>query len=73
MVEKNVWSSSPERTPKFSQNSNSQNSCKLLQILTSKKDVLFLLGNWNAKVGNQEIPGMTGKFGLGYKMKQGKD
>ena len=67
-----MWSSSPERTPKFSQNPNSQNSCKLLQILTSKKDVLFILGNWNAKVGSQEIPGMTGKFGLGYKMKQGK-
>ena len=64
MVEKDVCSSSV-RTPKFSQNSNSQNSHKLLQILTSKKDVLFILGNWNAKVGSQEIPGMTGKFGLG--------
>ena len=33
--------------------------------LTPKKNVLFILGNWNAKVGNQEIPGVTGKFGLG--------
>ena len=33
--------------------------------LTPKKDVLFIIGNWNAKVGNQEIPGVTGKFGLG--------
>ena len=33
--------------------------------LTSKKDVLFITGGWNAKVGNQEIPGVTGKFGLG--------
>ena len=30
-----------------------------------KKDVLFIIGNWNAKVGSQETPGVTGKFGLG--------
>ena len=33
--------------------------------LTPKKDVLFIIGNWNAKVGSQETPGVTGKFGLG--------
>ena len=33
--------------------------------LTPKKDVLFIIGDWNAKEGNQEIPGITGKFGLG--------
>ena len=33
--------------------------------LTSKKDVLFIIGAWNAKVGSQETPGITGKFGLG--------
>ena len=33
--------------------------------LTPKKDVLFIIGNWNAKVGSQEIPGVTGKSGLG--------
>ena len=33
--------------------------------LTLKKDVLFIIGNWNAKVGSQEIPGVTGKFDLG--------
>ena len=33
--------------------------------LTSKKDVIFIIGDWNAKVGSQEIPGVTGKFGLG--------
>ena len=33
--------------------------------LTPKKDVLFITGDWNAKVGSQEIPGVTGKFGLG--------
>ena len=43
-----------------------------LQDLTPKKDVLFIIGDWNAKVGSQEIPGTTGKFALEYKMKQGK-
>ena len=38
--------------------------------LTPPKDVLFIIGDWNAKVGSQETPGVTGKFGLG--MKQGK-
>ena len=33
--------------------------------LTPPKDVLFIKGDWNAKVGSQEIPGVTGKFGLG--------
>ena len=33
--------------------------------LTPKKDVLFIIGDWNAKVGNQEIPGIAVKFGLG--------
>ena len=32
--------------------------------LTPKKDVLFIIGDWNAKVGHQETPGLTGKFGL---------
>ena len=40
--------------------------------LTHKTDVLFIIGDWNAKVGSQEIPGVTGKFGLGVQMKQGK-
>ena len=33
--------------------------------LKAKKDVLFIIGDWNAKVGSQETPGETGKFGLG--------
>ena len=41
--------------------------------LTSKNDVLFIIGDWNAKVGSQETPGVTGKFCLGIRMKQGKD
>ena len=40
--------------------------------LIPKKDVLFIIGDWNAKVGSQESPGVTGKFGLEYRMKQGK-
>ena len=35
--------------------------------LTPKKDVLFIIGDWNAKVGSQETPGVTGKFGLGVR------
>ena len=33
--------------------------------LTPQKDILFILGDWNAKVGSQETPGVTGKFGFG--------
>ena len=40
--------------------------------LTSKKNVLFIIGDWKAKVGSQETPGVTGTFALEYKMKQGK-
>ena len=42
----------------------------LLEI-TPPKDVLFIIGDWNAKVGNQEIPGVTGKFGLGVQNESG--
>ena len=40
--------------------------------LTLKKDVLFIIGNLNAKEGSQEIPGVTGKFGLGIQNKAGQ-
>ena len=40
--------------------------------LTPKKDALFTIGDWNAKVGSQEIPGVTGKFGLGVQNKAGQ-
>ena len=40
--------------------------------LTPKKDVLFIRGDWNAKVGSQEIPGVTGKFGLGIQNEGGQ-
>ena len=39
---------------------------------TTKKDVLFILGDWNAKVRSQEIPGVTGKFGLGVQNEAGQ-
>ena len=39
---------------------------------TPKKDVLFIIGDWNAKVGSQETPGVTGKLALECGMKQGK-
>ena len=44
-----------------------------LSELTPKKDVLFIIGDWNAKVGSLETPRVTGKFGLKCGMKQGKD
>ena len=40
--------------------------------LTHKKDVLFIIGDWNAKVDSQEIPGVTGKFGLGVQNEAGQ-
>ena len=40
--------------------------------LTPKKDVLFIIGDWNAKGGSQETPGVTGKFGLGVQNKAGQ-
>ena len=42
----------------------------LLEI-TRKKDVLFIIGDWNAKVGSQEMPGITGKFSLGVENEAG--
>ena len=40
--------------------------------LTPQKDVLYIIGDWNAKVGSQEIPGITGKFGLGVQNEAGQ-
>ena len=40
--------------------------------ITPKKDVLFIIGEWNAKVGSQGTPRVTGKLALEYRMKQGK-
>ena len=40
--------------------------------LTPKKDVIFIIGDWNAKIGSQETPGGTGKFGLGIRKEAGQ-
>ena len=45
---------------------------KDLLELTPQKDILFILGDWNAKVGSQETPGVTGKFGLGVQHEAGQ-
>ena len=64
----------------YAQTSNAEEAdieqfCEDLQDfleLTPQKDVLFIIGDWNAKVGSQEIPGVTGKFGLGVQNEAGK-
>ena len=43
----------------------------LLELI-HKKDIIFIIGDWNAKVGNQEIPGVTGKFGCGVQREAGQ-
>ena len=40
--------------------------------MNTRKNVLFIIGDWNAKVGSQEIPGVTGKFGLGVQNEAGQ-
>ena len=40
--------------------------------LTTKKDVIFIIGDWNVKVGRQDIPGVTGQFGLGVQNEAGQ-
>ena len=52
-------------------NGSMKNLQDLLE-LTPKKDVLFIIGDWNAKVGSQETPGITGKFGLGVQNEAGQ-
>ena len=51
-----------------------ENSASILQILelTPKKDVLFIIEDWNTKVESQEIPGVIGKFGLGVQNEAGQ-
>ena len=50
----------------------SMKTYKIFIELTPKKDVLFIIGDWNAKLGSQEIPGVTGKFGLGAQSEAGQ-
>ena len=51
----------------------SMKTYKIFLELTPKKDVLFIIGDWNAKVGSQETPGIQANLALEYGMKQGKD
>ena len=50
----------------------SMKTYKTFLELTPKKDVLFIIGDWNAKVGSQETPEVTGKFGLGVQNEAGR-
>ena len=50
---------------------SSMKACNLLE-LTPQNKVIFIIGDWNAKVGGQEIPGVTGKFGLGIQNEAGQ-
>ena len=49
-----------------------ENLQDLLALTPQKKDVLFIIGGWHARVGNQKIPGVTGKFGLGVQHEAGQ-
>ena len=59
--------------PKKLKLNGSRKTYKTFLELTPQKDVLFIIVDWNAKGGSQEAPGITGKFSLEYRMKQGKD
>ena len=61
----------PVMLNKLKLNSSMKTYIRTLE-LTPKKDVLFIIGDWNAKVGNQETPGVTGKFGLGVQNETGQ-
>ena len=58
----------------YAPTSNAEEAEDLQDLLEPipKKDVLFIIGDWNAKVGSQEIPGVIGNLALEYRMKQGK-
>ena len=61
----------PVMLKKLKLNGSNEDLQDLLE-LTPKKDVFFIIGNWNAKVGSQEEPGVTGKFGLGVQNEAGQ-
>ena len=69
------YRSNPSLCPKQYEEAEVEQLCEDLQDLldlTPKKDVLFIIGDWNAKVGSQETPGITGKFGLGVRNEAGQ-
>ena len=61
----------PVMLKKLKLNGSNEDLQYLLE-LTTKTDVLFIIGDWNAKVESQEIPGVTGKFGLGVQTEAGQ-
>ena len=61
----------PVMLKKLKSNGSMEDLQDLLE-LTPKKDVLFIIGNWNAKAGSQEILGVTGMFGLGEQNEAGQ-
>ena len=61
----------PVMLKKLKLNSSYEDLQDLLE-LTPRKDVFFIIGDWNAKVGSQETPGVTGKFALGMRNEAGQ-
>ena len=61
----------PLTLKKLKLNSSNEDLQDLLELTPKKKNVLFIIGDWNAKVGSQEIPGVIGKFGLGVQNEAG--
>ena len=62
----------PRMPKKLKLNSSFYGDLQDLQELIPKKDALFIIGDWNAKVGSREIPGVTGKSGLGVQNEAGQ-
>ena len=62
----------PTTNAKETEVERSHEDLKDLLELTSKKDIFFIIGDWNAKVGSQETHGVTGKFGLGIQNEAGQ-
>ena len=67
-----IQSYAPTTNPKEVKAERFYQDLQDLQELPPKKDVLFIIGDWKAKVGSQEIPGVTGKFGLGVQTEAGQ-
>ena len=62
----------PTRNAEEAEVEQSYEDLQDLLELTPKKDILFIIGDWNEKVGSQETPGITGKFGLGVQNEAGQ-
>ena len=67
-----IWVYGPTTDAKEIEGDQFYEDLQDLLELTPKKDVLFIIGDWNAKIGSQEIPGVTGKFGLGVQNEGGQ-